>query len=159
MQGGHGNNLGTGGCNAYLDYDPRDNKPYRYRPRDNEQVNKYWMCDEGMLSYPEAYEGRVVSAFVGGEDATMQQGLAAAAKQLEGHSEHPAQVAVVLSAECSTEDNFALLTLAKEFIGTEQVFLARRPDGEGDEVLMDTDKNPNSEGVRRLCKRLDLAPA
>ena len=35
----------------YLDFDPRTNKAYRYRPRDNEAVNKYWMCDEGMLSY------------------------------------------------------------------------------------------------------------
>jgi len=147
------------GCNAYLDYDPRDNKPYRYRPRDNDQVNKYWMCDEGMLSYPQAYEGRVLSALVGGEDATVQQGLAAAAKQLESHGEDPSQVAVVVSSECSTEDNFALLTLAKQFIGTDQVFLARRPDGDGDDVLMDCDKNPNSEGVRRLCKRLGLGPA
>ncbi len=28
------------GCNAHLDYDPRYNKAYRYRPRDNEKVNE-----------------------------------------------------------------------------------------------------------------------
>jgi NADH-quinone oxidoreductase subunit G len=40
------------GCNAV----PRlrsaqRTAPYRHRPRDNEAVNKYWMCDDGMLSY------------------------------------------------------------------------------------------------------------
>ena len=37
------------GCNSYTDFDPRNQTVYRYRPRDNEKVNKYWMCDEGML--------------------------------------------------------------------------------------------------------------
>ncbi len=46
------------GCNAHLDYDPRFNKAYRYRPRDNEQVNKFWMCDDGMLTYRRAHDGR-----------------------------------------------------------------------------------------------------
>jgi NADH-quinone oxidoreductase subunit G len=52
------------GCNAWLDFDNRTNKAYRYRPRDNEAVNKYWMCDEGMLSYRAAHEGRVTEARV-----------------------------------------------------------------------------------------------
>ena len=38
------------GCNTYLDYDSRFNRTYRYRPRENEAVNKYWMCDDGMVS-------------------------------------------------------------------------------------------------------------
>src|SRR3954462_9202063 len=58
------------GCNAYLDYDPRDNTAYRHRPRENMQVNKYWMCDEGMLSYTRAAENRLPAALVGGEDAS-----------------------------------------------------------------------------------------
>ena len=35
------------------------NKVYRYRPRDNEAVNKYWMCDDGMLTYHRVHEDRV----------------------------------------------------------------------------------------------------
>ena len=37
------------GCNAYLDYDPRQQIVYRHQPRENLAVNQYWMCDEGML--------------------------------------------------------------------------------------------------------------
>ena len=39
------------GCNAWLDFDPRYNKVERYRPRENEAVNKFWMCDEGRRTY------------------------------------------------------------------------------------------------------------
>jgi NADH-quinone oxidoreductase subunit G len=144
------------GCNAYLDYDPRDNKPYRYRPRDNEEVNKYWMCDDGMLSYPEAHEGRLLHAHVGGDDATVMEALDAAKKQLDGHADDPSKIAVVLSAQHSTEDNFALALLAKRYMGVSDFFVARRPDGEGDDILMSADKNPNAAGVRAVAERLDL---
>ena len=33
------------------------------------QVNKYWMCDDGMLDYRRVHEDRVLDARVGGEDA------------------------------------------------------------------------------------------
>jgi NADH-quinone oxidoreductase subunit G len=57
------------GCNTYLDYDPRFNKAYRYRPRDNEQVNKFWMCDDGMLTYKRAHDGRVTEPMLAGGGA------------------------------------------------------------------------------------------
>jgi NADH-quinone oxidoreductase subunit G len=148
------------GCSAYLDYDPRDNRPYRYRPRDNEQVNGYWMCDDGMLSYPEAYEGRLEVALIGHDDAPVEDAIGAASKQLRGHQDDERAVAGVLSAQHSLEDNFALLHLAKTFMGVEAFYLARRPDGAGDDVLMSADKNSNSRGVAELCERqgVELQP-
>jgi len=145
------------GCNAYLDYDPRDNKPYRYRPRDNEQVNGYWMCDQGMLSYPRAYEDRLLTALVGGDDATISEALEAAKRQLEGHADNPGQVAIVLSAQHCCEDNFALALVASQYMGAEDVFMARRPDGDSDDVLMNADANSNAAGVRHVCELLGLA--
>ncbi|MBI4953902.1 MAG: (2Fe-2S)-binding protein [Myxococcales bacterium] len=136
------------GCNAHLDYDPRDNLPYRYRPRDNEAVNKYWMCDEGMLSYGRATAGRMLGAHVGGDDASIDEALHAAKDHLRGCD--PARVAIVLSAQHSQEDNFALLTLGREYLGVTDVFVARRPDGLGDKVLRHVDKNPNGAGVKAL---------
>ncbi|MRG94307.1 molybdopterin-dependent oxidoreductase [Polyangium spumosum] len=139
------------GCNAYLDYDPRTNTPHRHRPRDNEEVNKYWMCDEGMLSYKRAVEGRLGAALVGGEDASLEDALAAAKDQLAGIKDDPARVAVVLSAQHSNEDNYALLTLAKTFIGAKDLYVSGRPLGRGDEILMSEDKNPNTLGVMQLA--------
>ena len=144
------------GCNAWLDYDPRDNTPYRYRPRDNEAVNGYWMCDQGMLSYPEAYEGRLESALVGGEESDLADAIKQAKKQLKGHDADPSRIAIVLSAEHSCEDNFALAHLAKVYFGARDLFVARKPDGEADGVLMVADKNSNGAGVKQVAARLGL---
>jgi NADH-quinone oxidoreductase subunit G len=144
------------GCNAYLDYDPRDNKPYRYRPRDNPDVNKYWMCDVGMLSYPEAYEARLSTALVGSEDASIGEALAAAKRQLSRHGSDPSRVAIVLSARHSLEDNFALALLGRQFIGARDIYVTRRPDGAGDGILMVEDKNSNAAGVADVCTMFGL---
>jgi NADH-quinone oxidoreductase subunit G len=143
------------GCNAYLDYDPRNNTPYRHRPRENMAVNTYWMCDEGMLSYKRATEDRLLSALVGGDDATVDEALDAAKDQLKGHADSPGKVAVVLSAQHSIEDNFALFTLAKTYLGATDFFVSGKPLGRGDEILMSEDKNPNTRGVMRVA---DSAP-
>jgi NADH-quinone oxidoreductase subunit G len=139
------------GCSAFLDYDPRTNTPYRHRPRENMAVNKYWMCDEGMLSYSRAVEGRLLGALVGGDDATVEDALAAVKEQLKGHRNDPSKVAVVLSAQHSNEDNFAMVTLAKTFLGVGDFFVSGRPLGKGDDILMSEDKNPNTRGVMQVA--------
>src|SRR5689334_8078575 len=139
------------GCNAFLDYDPRNNTPYRHRPRENMAVNKYWMCDDGMLSYTRAVEGRLLSALVGAEDASIEDALAAAKEQLKGHGNDPSKVAVVLSAQHSNEDNFAMVTLAKTYLGAGDFYVSGRPLGRGDDILMSEDKNPNTRGVMQIA--------
>ncbi len=146
------------GCNAYLDYDPRTNQPYRFRPRENEQVNQFWMCDEGMLSYPESQSGRLLTALVGGDDATMAEALQAAKKQLKGCDDEPERTAIVLSAQHSNEDNFALALLASQYLNATDLYIAGRPAGAGDEILISEDKNPNTAGVHQVAEQLGLQP-
>jgi NADH-quinone oxidoreductase subunit G len=146
------------GCNAYLDYDPRNNTPYRHRPRENMAVNKYWMCDEGMLSYKRAVDGRLLSAFVGGDDATIEDALSAAKDQLKGHSNDPSKVAIVLSAQHSNEDNFAMVTLAKTYLGAGDFYVSGRPLGRADDILMSADKNPNTRGVMQIASTTPPRP-
>jgi NADH-quinone oxidoreductase subunit G len=139
------------GCNAFLDFDPRTNVPHRHRPRDNAEVNKYWMCDEGMLSYRAAVDGRVKSASVGGAVEPVDAAVEAAKDLLKGITSKPDRVAVVLSAQHSLEDNWALYTLGKTFLGVDKFFVTGKPLGRGDEILMSADKNPNTAGVMKLC--------
>jgi NADH-quinone oxidoreductase subunit G len=146
------------GCNAYLDYDPRDNTAHRHRPRENMQVNKYWMCDEGMLSYQRAAENRLSSALVGGEDAAIDDALSAAKEQLKGHNHDPSKVAIVLSAQHSNEDNFAMVTLAKTYLGAGDFYVSGRPLGRGDDILMSEDKNPNTRGVMQIASTTPPRP-
>ena len=137
------------GCNAFLDYDPRNQTVYRHRPRENLAVNKYWMCDEGMLDYRRVHESRLLAASIDKEETTVGAALDKAADLLRRAKSD--EVAVVLSAQHSNEDNFVLLKLARDFVGTGNVFMSGRPDGEGDEILRHRDKNSNTAGVLALC--------
>jgi NADH-quinone oxidoreductase subunit G len=137
------------GCNAWLDFDPRNQKAYRYRPRDNEAVNGYWMCDEGMLSYKWAHKDRVAQARIGKKHTSVAEALAAATDKL---SALPLEfTAVVLSAQHSNEDNFALVSLARTHLGVGDFFLAGKPAGEGDAILRNADKNPNTKGATDIA--------
>ena len=63
------------GCNTHVDYDPRYGKVYRLRPRDNADVNGYWMCDDGMMTYARQDTDRWMMATAGrGEVAGRRRG-------------------------------------------------------------------------------------
>ncbi|HEX5099708.1 MAG TPA: 2Fe-2S iron-sulfur cluster-binding protein [Polyangiaceae bacterium] len=137
------------GCNSFTDFDPRTQEVYRYRPRENPGINQYWMCDDGMLDYRRIAENRQTIAAIDGQAADREEALARAAELFAGAP--PETTAVVLSAEHSLEDNFALLELAKDGLKTSLVFVTGRPAGQGDDVLRDPDKNPNTKGVQKLA--------
>lgn len=143
------------GCNAYTDFDPRDQTVYRHRPRENMAVNKYWMCDEGVLDYRRVHEGRLLRAQIRGESKSLDEAMAAAADALK---ELGATTAVMLSAEHSSEDNFAVLELAKA-LGIEKIFVAARPNGEGDDILRSADKNSNRNGVKAVVQGRSVGDA
>ncbi len=147
------------GCSAHLDYDPRDNTAYRYRPRDNDAINGYWMCDAGMLSYPEAHENRLARARVRGKDADLLQAIDEAKKLLAKHAADPSRIAIVLGAQHSSEDNQALARIAKTHLAATRFYVSRRPNGKADGVLMVEDKNSNAAGVAGVMRALGLGEA
>ena len=144
------------GCNAHLDFDPRTNKAYRYRPRDNEAVNKYWMCDEGMLSYRAAHEGRVIDARIGRKRVSIESAIADAKKRLENAPRE--SIAIVLSAQHSLEDNWAMRELGKSLSPSAggALYWSGAGAGYADDILIDADKNPNTAGVKELAPNAKL---
>jgi NADH-quinone oxidoreductase subunit G len=139
------------GCNAHLDYDPRYNRAYRYRPRDNEAVNKYWMCDEGMLSYRAAHVGRVLATTAKRKKTTLDAALADVSKRFASAPKEG--FAFVLSAQHSLEDNWALRELAR-LAGATAIYVTGAGPGYKDDILIDEDKNPNTAGVVELVPTL-----
>lgn len=136
------------GCNASAD--TRADQMYRLLPKRNEEVNEVWLCDDGRTSYHRAMDGRVEHPRAGreesGEYPTIEaaQDLARdALKALAGRDE----LAVALSATCSTEELFAAATFAKEVLGAKKIYRAGRPNGEGDDFLIRENKNPNDHGL------------
>jgi NADH-quinone oxidoreductase subunit G len=143
------------GCNTHADYDPRVNQVYRLRPRDNLAVNQFWMCDDGMMTYKEVHEGRVLVPTHGrgqaAEELTYAESISLAAEKLRAVD--GAKVGVVLSATCSSEDNLVLFRFAKDVLGTDKLYMAARAGWQGDDILRSVDHNPNRAGVKLVAGR------
>lgn len=143
------------GCNTHIDYDPRVHQVFRLRPRDNLAVNRFWMCDDGMMTYKEIHEDRVLVPSRGrgqaAEELTYAESIALAAEKLRATD--GAKVGVVLSACQSSEDNLVLARFAKDVLGTDKLYVAARPGWQGDQILRSVDHNPNRAGVELVAGR------
>jgi NADH-quinone oxidoreductase subunit G len=136
------------GCNIFMDQ--KESVVYRYRPRENQAVNTYWMSDEGRLSYKRINDDRQRDVLVNGQKTPF--GLAF--KDLLGKLEAARQsgaVAAVGSPHSSLEDNYVLQALMSRVLKSDRVFgFDATPDGYQDDFLLRADKTPNRTGVRYL---------
>jgi NADH-quinone oxidoreductase subunit G len=143
------------GCNIEVHH--RNGRAWRLIPRHNEDVNKYWMCDEGRLTYHDLREERLAGASVDGLPAGWDRAIKAAADRLAS-ARAQGSLAVVLSATCSNEDNYALAKLAQSW-GLTSVYVAGRPPvpARADGRLRTADINANTAGVKAIAEALKLA--
>ncbi|NDE99890.1 MAG: hypothetical protein EB034_16700 [Verrucomicrobia bacterium] len=135
------------GCNIVVG--SREEKVYRYEPRQNDAVNSTWMCDSGRLNYK--WIGRAdrlkKCGMRIGDRGMLEVAWPTALKAISAKLAAAAtgSVAIVASARQTTEELWLLAKLAKKFNAlTDSV--AR--NGEGDKLLVNADKNPNSNGAR-----------
>lgn len=136
------------GCNIYIDHNCekyKDDKIYRFRPRLNPQVNGYFICDEGRMTYHAEDEGRFLDAKVEGRLSTIEHAVAAAKDALS------AKALVLVSPNCSVEQMIAIQALARETGAT----LSGYSDGyikagDGDGWLIQDDKSANRAGLALL---------
>lgn len=139
------------GCSEHVDYDPRTNEVARVRPRENLQINQYWMCDEGMLLYESAREHRLGRARVRKGDTLEDTTLASAMDEAARLLGKPGQgLGVLLSAQRSVEDNHVAAKLARDFLPGARLYWTGRPDGVGDSILLSSDRNPNRAGIAHV---------
>lgn len=141
------------GCNSWVDYDPRYQRVYRLRPRDNEAVNQYWMCDDGMMTYKRVHEDRILTGRVwsGGKVAEVPREAAVEAAADVLSKVEKGKLAVVLSAQHSSEDNYVLARLAREYFGTDRLYLTALGGWRGDDILRHPDNNPNRAGAKAVA--------
>ena len=146
------------GCSIFVDFMGQDT--YRYRPRENEQINKSWMCDQGRLSYKYVNLERLVAPMLGrGDDrreAGAQEAISAVSTQFKVLAGTPG-LAVLASPVASNEDLLVSLAFARDALGVRSVYVGGRPEGKGDHLLMTGDKNPNRRGLEWIARGLDLA--
>ncbi|MED5381797.1 MAG: molybdopterin-dependent oxidoreductase [Verrucomicrobiota bacterium] len=132
------------GCNTVIG--SRENRMYRYEPRQNDAVNSCWMCDAGRLDYKWIGRDDRLGKLRGPRGNTTWP---SALREISGHLAKAAEgsVAIVASARQTNEELFLLNKLAKRYKAlTDSV--PRK--GEADHLLVAGDRNPNTTGAQLI---------
>lgn len=126
----------------------------RLKPRYNEAVNRWWICDEGRYGFKFVDDpGRLVLPLRReGEttvDLTWQEAVEALAALLRRHSAE--EIGVIASPRMANEDLFALRRLL-EARGVRRVAFRVPPavPGDEDDFLIRADRNPNTRGAEAI---------
>lgn len=157
------------GCNMNIWV--RDNKILRLTPRENLDVNQYWMCDYGRLNtfqFINDEKTRLNSPLIrpaeGGilndEEYNLvkcdwDDAIARVISEIKNFSAD--EIGFIASPFSTLEDNFVLKRFAEEVIGSNNiVYIPNIVEGDEDNFLIRADKTPNSKGLEMLgIKKID----
>lgn len=139
----------------------RDNMVVRLRPRSNDDVNKYFMCDYGRLNYrwmnrTDRLEAPLVRQGDRLVAAEWDVALAAAAKALEGKRVH-----AVVSPSLSNEALFLLSRILERREGTGAFRVERGPEAPlvgVEDLALRSDRAANVHGAELLGFRRSDSP-
>jgi NADH-quinone oxidoreductase subunit G len=122
----------------------REEKIFRYTPRENEAVNGPWMCDAGRLNYQWIQRAdRLREVLVRGQKTTWSTALNELADKLK---QAPAGSVAIIASARQTNEELWLIAKLKAKLGAISDAIPRF--GEGDKLLVSQDKNPNTNGAR-----------
>jgi NADH-quinone oxidoreductase subunit G len=139
------------GCNILIG--SREEKIYRYTPRENDAVNGPWMCDAGRLNYKWiGREDRLKDVLVrnAGQASSLSHSkinwtaaLNAIAEKLK---KAPQGSAAIVASARQTNEELWLINKLKAKLGAISDSVPRLD--EGDKLLVSADKNPNANGAQ-----------
>jgi NADH-quinone oxidoreductase subunit G len=131
------------GCNIFIDHNRekyKDDIIYRFRPRLNEKVNGYFMCDEGRMTYKLENDNRLTTATIEGRAVGFNEAIEAIRREIS----QATKVVVLVSPSASLEQMFAL----QQFAGSINAQVSGYSEGyikagDGDDFLIQDDKSAN----------------
>ena len=147
------------GCNVTIEHDR--NEVFRLKPHENQSVNKWWLCDEGRLTYRKMNEkksrihqplGRIGENL---EGISWEKAYGAIAERIRELKPLPHEVLALTDTHASNEELFLIQKFLKEGFSSENIFcpLPRWEQSESDffiNTLITTDKTPNRAGALAL---------
>jgi NADH-quinone oxidoreductase subunit G len=144
------------GCN--IDIHHRRGEMFRFRPRRNDAVNRFWMCDEGRLSYKKYQgEGRLLEPVcrdaAGWAIRPWESTLKDVAQSLQSIADEHGNAAIagIVSAQATNEEVFLFSRLLHDCLaGRVAGYAWSPPNAYRDEFLVDADRNPNSAGLHAV---------
>lgn len=147
------------GCNIDIhwnqkrQYQTPDERVMRLKPRFNQHVNQWWICDEGRYGFHFIDQNRIKS-FYKMEAGCLTESIAEdvftdVTRQIKSSKKD--QIAVLPSSKMTCEDLYLVKRTFIEQLGV-TLITHRVPEKEGssDHFLMNSDKNPNRRGAEQL---------
>ena len=139
------------GCNIHVDHHKekyKDDVIYRYRPRVNEKVNGYFICDYGRLTYKKQNENRLFENYVHEKESAFSHAL----RELNTFlTKHKNNVTFILSPSLSLEEMQMAKLVASEYGASLHVNTFGYEDKTfGDDFLKRNDLAMNKNGAMKL---------
>ncbi len=150
------------GCNIYIDSHPGfprvvpSQRVYRIRPRENPEVNRYWICDLGRYSYSGLDKGRLngIIQNKGDKDTEMSwdKALHFLIEKIKPLIiiQKTGRISVILHSGLSNEELFLLKKVFQEGLKIENMFIVVPPSGQGDDFLLTAERAPNRRGLKEI---------
>ena len=139
------------GCSIFVDHHKekyQDEKIYRYRPRLNEKINGYFICDAGRLSYAKENENAEFNALIRGMVSEYEY---AEGKLLRLLKRYLGKTVFVIASSLSLEEMVRVQKLAKLYDGTLFAYEEGRFDSSfGDDFLKCNDRSANARALPLL---------
>ena len=130
----------------------------RLKPRFNDAVNAWWICDVGRYGFDAVDDpSRIRFARRGGAEVELDEALNALLDALRRHT--PAEIAILASPDLANEDLFALRRLT-ETLGIRQVAFGvppAAPTPAADDFLLRADRHPNTRGAETILPAGDAS--
>lgn len=140
------------GCNISLHH--ADRKVFRLKPRHNDEINKYWMCDFGRHDYKFINENRRLRAGYQ-QDGSFKESLYQKALEQLAHkisAYQASELAFIAHAQESNEAISEFVEFAKNDFQADHVYFSKHDpkDPYSDDILITADKNPNMAHIQTL---------
>ncbi len=138
------------GCNIFIDHNKekyKDERIYRFRPRPNADVNGYFICDAGRLSYKELQENRQLEMLIDGMVSKEDEAVACYHKLVADGG----KIVILADANLYTEELEAIQKYA-HILGAQLCapLESYRDESFGDDWLKSSQRAANAKGVEKL---------
>jgi len=139
------------GCNIYIDHNKmkyQDDVIYRFRPRRNDDVNGFFMCDEGRLSYKVLQENRQEKIVLDKRVISESEAVEELQRLLKIYQSN---IVITIDANLYTEEIEAILAFAKMVSAKVHAPLdVYNDESFKDDMLKSADRAANSYMIKAL---------
>ncbi|MBI81601.1 MAG: ferredoxin [Planctomycetaceae bacterium] len=144
------------GCSIYID--ENQDRIYRLRPRENPDVNSWWICDEGRYGFKHVHDERRQTQPIhreDGQDVNVQ--WSDVGSQLDRELRQADRLAALVSPHLTVEEAYLLIQYLRQIdpdvlLGLGPIPVVGKDEGFPGGFAIHAEKCPNRRGVEEVLK-------